>query len=187
MIFPEKCIKCHTTTAPLTTFNYIGKHKKKSILVPIPVCEYCRDEIISYKKYEDFYYSHKLRFLGSCIPLFFYGVFLMMFLPFLMYFMRSFVIYFAIFFLVYFISIISSIIKVLIKFIHPHRVSKFIKLDKNGHPFIKDPEYRAETLKLNEAHYKADQNIEKICPLCGTKYTKNIDFCTSCGKDLRIM
>lgn len=187
MIFPQKCIKCHNTTAPLTIYNYIAKRKKKKILVPIPVCYSCRDDLISYSKYEDFYYSHKFRFLGSCIPLIFYGVFLVFFLPLFMYFMSSIYIYFIIFFLVYFISIISSIIKVLIKFIHPHRVSKFMKVDKNGQLTIKDPEYRAETLKLNTTQYEDNQNIEKTCPSCGAKYTESIDFCTSCGKDLRII
>ena len=89
-------------------------------------------------------------------------------------------------------GIFISGIKILIKFIHPYRVSKFLKLKGKGKIAIKDPEYRGEFEILDtviaEGKTNGQQQEEKkiVCPGCGTSYNGFKDFCNSCGKDLRI-
>ncbi|MHA1241985.1 MAG: hypothetical protein ACTSQU_14560 [Promethearchaeota archaeon] len=187
MEFPQKCIKCKASHLQLIDFQYVKIEKKKERMVTIPVCEFCKKDIIGYKKYENYYDEHKNRCIFSCIPIIIAGFFLSIFLPFFMFLQNTFFIYIAIFFLVSILSIFISGIKIIMKFIHPHRINKFMKLDKNGRLIIKDPEYRAEFEKLNESKTEIQLDLNIICPSCGAKYSKFIDFCNSCGKDMRIV
>ena len=60
MEFPKKCIKCKASNLQLTNFQYVKINKKREMMITIPVCEFCKKEIVAFKKYEDIYSHSRL-------------------------------------------------------------------------------------------------------------------------------
>ncbi|MFW9969198.1 MAG: hypothetical protein ACFFDF_03295 [Candidatus Odinarchaeota archaeon] len=194
---PNKCIKCKKYGVKLINFQYT-KIKRRvfskigtDYIINLQVCESCREDILAFKKFDDYYEEHKFNFIYFLIIILIW-VFSFVILQNFNY-QASRIIYFGslILFILYVIGVLNIGIKILIKFVHPHRVTKFLKLKGRKNTFSKELKYLEENESLNgvltELQINGRHEEEKriTCPGCGAIYNDFIDFCNSCGKDLR--
>jgi len=191
--FPNRCVKCNRADVPLikfrTAFSFLESSSTSSIFsrsfrrreewstysIAFPVCRKCKNK---FRRYQVFRLIKNL--------LYFINIFTPIITINLVFFNPKVGFPFNISPLIF--SVGLTVTLVLIYKYHPHRIRNYIEIDKGGRVLIKNPSYEEEIYKhkmVKDLENKYE--INKVpCPKCGSLIRKDVDFCNSCGKDLRI-
>jgi hypothetical protein len=186
--FPKKCLKCKRSDVPLERFQagyvrskYIqgGPASRVQVIeynsysVKFPVCRSYKIQFNRYLMAEKFFYT----MICLNIPTFFITIIFTFVHP---------PINFPFNILPFTISFILTVILAILVRIYPHKIQNYIEATENG-VILKDPIYEKEFYDYKMSRMVEDKlDINKIpCPKCGSLIRKDVDFCLSCGKDLR--